>query len=155
MEAKINLVDTPTRAMWRAIAEPIARYNEARVGQAGNHLPLVIALEGFDDNEVVGGLWGTTAYSNLHIELMFIPDPLRNKGLGTRLLHLAEQEAIRRGCHCARVEAYSFGALGFYEHRGYSRFGELQDCPVGHSLLFLRKTLMALNSTGAPPRRVV
>jgi len=141
MEANIVLVENPTRAMWRAIAEPLARYHEEQVGQRADHQLVVMTLAADHSDEISGGLWATTAYANLHIELLFVPAELRRRGLGTRLLELAEQEAARRGCRAAWVETYSFGATAFYEHRGYTRFGELPDHPVGHSRIFLRKSL--------------
>jgi GNAT superfamily N-acetyltransferase len=141
MEANIVLVENPTRAMWRAIAEPLARYHEEQVGQRADHQLVVMTLAADHSDEISGGLWATTAYANLHIELLFVPAELRSHGLGTRLLELAEQEAARRGCRAAWVETYSFGATAFYEHRGYTRFGELPDHPVGHSRIFLRKSL--------------
>ena len=141
MEANIVLVENPTRAMWRAIAEPLARYHEEQVGQRADHQLVVMTLAADHSDEISGGLWATTAYANLHIELLFVPAELRSRGLGTRLLEFAEQEAARRGCRAAWVETYSFGATAFYEHRGYTRFGELPDHPVGHSRIFLRKSL--------------
>jgi len=141
MEANIVRVENPTRAMWRAIADPLARYHEEQVGQRADHQLVVMTLAAEHSDEISGGLWATTAYANLHIELLFVPAELRSRGLGTRLLELAEQEAARRGCRAAWVETYSFGATAFYEHRGYTRFGELPDHPVGHSRIFLRKSL--------------
>jgi GNAT superfamily N-acetyltransferase len=142
MEARIVPIDRPTRAMWNAIAYPLSRYHEERVGQPANRQTLVLALQdaGVD---TIGGLWGAIAYANLHIEMLFVPADLRNQGLGSRLVELAEQEATRRGCHSAWVDTYSFGAPAFYEQRGYARFGELHDHPTGHSRIFLRKSLTA------------
>jgi len=141
MEANIIRVENPTRAMWRAIAEPLARYHEEQVGEPADRQLVVMTLTAEHSDAIAGGLWATTAYANLHIELLFVPAELRSRGLGTRLLELAEQEAMRRGCCAAWTETYSFGASAFYEHRGYTRFGELPDHPVGHSRIFLRKSL--------------
>ena len=102
MEANIVRVENPTRAMWRAIAEPLARYHEEQVGQRADHQLVVMTLAAEHSDEISGGLWATTAYANLHIELLFVPAELRSRGLGTRLLELAEQEAARRRC-CAAL----------------------------------------------------
>ena len=142
MAPRIVPLENPTRALWHTIAEPLARYHEEQVGQPANHRTLALALE-TDDGDIVGGLWGAIAFANLHIELLFVPARLRNHGLGTHLLQRAEQEAVRRGCHAAWVDTYSFGAPMFYQHRGYTRFGELHDHPRGHARIFLRKSLSA------------
>jgi len=148
----IQPIDSPTRAMWHAIAEPLARYNETLAGPSHRML-LVYGL--MEADELIGGLWGITSYRHLHIEMLFIPQSLRNKGLGTELLHRAETEAVARGCSAAWIEAYSFGAVEFYQHRGYSAFGQLDDCPPGHARLFLRKTLRGCQSEDASQRKIV
>jgi GNAT superfamily N-acetyltransferase len=53
----------------------------------------------------------------------------------------AEAEALRRGCHAASLDTYSFQARGFYERLGYSVFGIIDDCPPGHSRIYLIKRL--------------
>ena len=140
MEATVSYIDSPTRAMWRAIAEPLALYNEALAGRSGHHMPLVLVLRSNTD-AIIGGLWSRISFTYLHIEMLFVPEALRNKGLGTQLLQLAERKAAERGCSGAWLQAYSFGAPDFYEHRGYNRFGELQDLPPGHKEVFLWKRL--------------
>ena len=38
--------------------------------------------------------------------------------VGTRVLRQAEEEAVRRGWHAARLDTASFRARGFYEKQG-------------------------------------
>jgi hypothetical protein len=49
----------------------------------------------------------------------------------------AEAEAVRRGCKHARLDTFSFQALGFYQKLGYIEFGRLS----GHSGCFDRHFL--------------
>jgi len=75
MEANIVLVENPTRAMWRAIAEPLARYHEEQVGQRADHQLVVMTLAADHSDEISGGLWATTAYANLHLNCCsFLPN---------------------------------------------------------------------------------
>ncbi|RQX83694.1 hypothetical protein DF034_05110 [Burkholderia anthina] len=39
------------------------------------------------------------------------------------------------------LDTFDFQARTFYEKRGYVRFGELPDYPVGHTRIFLTKKL--------------
>ena len=39
------------------------------------------------------------------------------------------------------LDKFSFQARGFYEKLGYAVFGALEDYPIGHSRMFLRKTI--------------
>ncbi len=59
------------------------------------------------------------------------------------MLELAEQAARGRGCHHAFVDTMSFQARGFYEKHGYTRYGVLDDFPIGHRRFFLQKNLIA------------
>ncbi len=109
--------------------------------------PLVIPLRAAD-GAVIGGFWGCTLFGWLAVQLLFIPAPLRGQKLGTALLAEAEDEARRRGCLGARVEAFDFQAAAFYEKAGYRRFGLLPNFPPGHAQVYLAKALHA-----QPPAR--
>ena len=52
----------------------------------------------------------------------------------------AEVRARERGCHSARLETFSFQALGFYEKLGYQDFARL-GYPPDHHKHFMRKRL--------------
>jgi GNAT superfamily N-acetyltransferase len=95
------------------------------------------------DDRLVGGLYGTTNWSWLHIGLLWVSPAKQNSGLGSALMAAAEKEARRRGCHSAYVSTYSFQAQGFYEKLGYTIFGRLDDFPPGHQRLFLEKKLVS------------
>jgi GNAT superfamily N-acetyltransferase len=86
---------------------------------------------------IVADLFGGWAY----VSLLWIDEPLRNRGLGTRLVTMLEQEALRLGCTHAHLDTYSFEARPFYEKLGYELFATLDDYPAGHCKYFLRKTL--------------
>jgi GNAT superfamily N-acetyltransferase/glutathione synthase/RimK-type ligase-like ATP-grasp enzyme len=92
-----------------------------------------------DTGAVAGGLWGYTLFRWLHVQLLFVPEARRGKGIGATLMALAEAEARDRGCIGAQVTTFSFQAAPFYEKLGYTPFGQLHDYPPGHSLLHLHK----------------
>jgi len=70
-----------------------------------------------------------------------VSDRVRGSSYGTRLMEHIEREAIARGCTDAYLDTFSFQAPEFYKRLGYEVFGELEDFPVGHSRIFLRKRL--------------
>lgn len=92
-------------------------------------------------NTLVGGLLGETYWGWLHISIVWIHGDLRGKGYGTLMLHQAEAEALRRGCHYAHLDTMDWQALDFYEKHGYSIFGVLENLPIGHSRYFMQKSL--------------
>jgi GNAT superfamily N-acetyltransferase len=141
MIPKIMLTDAPTPQMRQAIVEPLVAFNNSRIGRSEVYCPLVILLSDPESDEIVGGLHGSTLFSYLHVDLLFVPESMRGIGMGRKLMMQAEAEAVRRGCHGASLDTFSFQARGFYERLGYSVFGILDDCPPGHSRFYLTKRL--------------
>jgi GNAT superfamily N-acetyltransferase len=91
--------------------------------------------------EVLGGLLGHIWGHWLQVTFLWVAEPIRHRGNGSRLLNIAEDYAIERGCDAATLETHSFQARPFYEKHGYSVFGTLSDYPPGHAKFFLQKKL--------------
>jgi ribosomal protein S18 acetylase RimI-like enzyme len=69
-------------------------------------------------------------------------DELRgHRGLGSRLLYAAEQEARSRSCRKIVLSTHSFQAPDFYFKHGFVVTGEFADYPRGHRSIFLEKLL--------------
>lgn len=88
---------------------------------------------------IAGYLWGGW----LHITLLWVHESVRGQGFGEQLLAAAEAHAQAHGCTDAYLSTFDFQAPEFYRSRGYQTFGELPDCPRGHTHYFLRKRLTA------------
>jgi GNAT superfamily N-acetyltransferase len=148
MNYAIRLTDVPEEATRRAVLDPLVAYNRVKTGR-DDHRPLILTIED-SDGKVIGGLWGRTAYDWLFVELLFVPESVRGRGVGKDLLSRAEREAVTRGCHSAWLDTFEFQARGFYERLGYTCFGELADYPAGSARYFLKKALTstARNGTG-------
>ena len=136
---KITLTDTPDDGMIKALAKKLMDFNKVGSGRPLDYRSLTILVTHPDTDELLGGFWGSTAYSYLHIELLYLPEDLRGAGLGRRLMAQAEEEAIQRRCRGVWLDTFSFQARGFYERLGYIVFGTFEDYPPGHSRFFLRK----------------
>jgi GNAT superfamily N-acetyltransferase len=139
MTFTVRMTDQPDEAIRKAVLDPLVEYNQLRTGR-NDYRPLVLAIED-PDGQVVGGLCGRTAYDWLFVELLFVPESLRGRGVGSDLMLRAEAEAVARGCHSAWLDTFAFQARGFYERIGYTCFGELKDYPVGSARYFMKKTL--------------
>jgi GNAT superfamily N-acetyltransferase len=135
----ITLTDTPDPGARQAILGPLVWFNGQQAGRSEDYRPLAILLSHPDTGEIIGGLWGGTMYSHLHIDLLFIPRELRKAGIGRRLMGDAEAEAVLRGCRGAWLDTFSFQARGFYERLGFAVFGTIEDYPPGHYRFFMKK----------------
>lgn len=148
MNFSLDLTDIAEDSVQQAILAPLRAYNTSKAGTTSKGRPLVIAVRD-GAGEVIGGLWGSTGYEWLFTELLVVPEVLRGQGIGRRLMTMAHEEAISRGCRGAWLDTFDFQARGFYEGLGYSVFGEIPDYPPGHSRLFMRK-LFDRDGVGKP-----
>lgn len=77
----------------------------------------------------------------MYLELLFVDEAHRNKGLASMLLRRVEKEARDIGATLVHTETYDFQAKDFYLKHGYEIFGVLDDCPPGHKRYYLKKKL--------------
>jgi GNAT superfamily N-acetyltransferase len=144
MEYTLTVTDVADKEIRKSILAPLVSYNESQAGPSQGR-PLVVQVRDNTD-AVIGGLWGNTGYGWLFTQLLVVPAALRGQGVGSKLIQLAESEAIARGCHGAWLDTFDFQARTFYERIGYVCFGELPNYPEGFSRFFMRKELARLRS---------
>jgi GNAT superfamily N-acetyltransferase len=133
-----------------AIGAGLAAYNADRF-RPSDTAPLDVLVHD-SSGEPVGGLLGHTSFGLFFLDLFYLPETVRGRGLGSRILALAESEARRRGCTAAFVTTVTFQAPGFYERHGYRRFGEIACPPDGATRIFLTKPLSVEAKDGEPLR---
>jgi GNAT superfamily N-acetyltransferase len=140
LDPTLVLTDAPSADAHRTIDDGLARHG---VEQAGywNARPLGVLIKDPATEQILGGLLGRTSLGLLFIDLVFVPEPLRGREIGTRILRMAEEEAMRRGCRAAVLYTISFQAPDFYEHRGWREFGRIPCDPPGTSRVFMTKEI--------------
>lgn len=104
----------------------------------GEFLGIVVRAEGGD---MVAGLAGATWGGTCEIGQVWVEPDHRGKGLGRRLMEQAEEEVRRRGCSQIVLATHSFQAPGFYKKLGFKEAGRINDYPLGHAKLWMRKSL--------------
>jgi GNAT superfamily N-acetyltransferase len=149
MTLQIVLAENPVAAEREAILKSLVAYNDSRAGASG-FKAIALLLQDQATGEKVGGLWASSFYNWLYIELLFVPESLRGSGFGSELVRRAEMIAIARDCVGVWLDTFGFQALGFYQKLGYEMFGALEDHPRGSRRCFLRK-LLASGGSGTPP----
>ena len=110
---------------------------------APEHAPRPLHVIIYDDQgAIAGGLIGESQFSWLKVQLVAVREDLRRQGAGSRLMHLAEEEGLRRGCRYVCLDTMSYQAPAFYQKLGYRTAGELPDWDShGHTQYFFIKTL--------------
>lgn len=121
------------------VRESLSEFNNNCVG-SDNHTPL--SFVEYDANgNIIAGIVGGTYWGWLYIDVLWVHENHRGKGIGTKLLAKAEKEAACRGCHHAHLDTMSWQAPGFYKKYGYEIIGVLPDIPSGHQKYLLTKAL--------------
>ena len=130
---------SPTENEIERIRRELKQFNNETVGEDG-HAPLNI-VEYDPNGNIVGGILGGTYWGWMYVDILWVEESHRHKGIGSKILREAEKEAIRRGCHHVHLDTMSWQAPGFYKNHGYEVIGILPDIPSGNQKYLLMKAL--------------
>ncbi len=139
MAYEITLEAKPDAEEVRVLLEGLHLHNMLHSG-GGEAEYLAIFLRD-ENHQVVGGMFGWTAYGYLRIDVLWMREELRGQGFGQQLLAAAEAEGKRRGCQFAMLDSFSFQAPEFYQQRGYHEFAVLDQVAGSQTWHFLKKEL--------------
>lgn len=122
------------------VGQQLREYNYRFVGEypPAQHIRLNARAA---DGAVVGGLRALVVLGWLRVEVLWVADAARGQGLGSALLHEAEQQARALGAQQAALETFEWQAPRFYEKQGYTRAATLDDYAGGYYLAIMRKQL--------------
>jgi GNAT superfamily N-acetyltransferase len=96
-----------------------------------------------EDGNVLGGVTGSTQLSWLRLDVLGVREGSRGRGVGRRLVTMAEEEAVRRGCRHAFADTMEHQSPGFFQRLGYGVVGKLDDWDShGQSKFLLVKRLV-------------
>lgn len=129
----------PSKEEMDYVRESLTQFNNERVGADGHE---VLSFVEYDkDGAVIGGIIGGTYWGWMYVDILWVHEAHRQKGIGAKLLLEAEKEAVRRGCHHVHLDTMSWQAPAFYQKHGYEIVGILPDIPKGNQKYLLQKTL--------------
>ena len=82
-----------------------------------------------EEENILGGITGTTFWYHLHIDFLWVDESLRGKGYGKQLLDNIEAKAKDNNCNLIQLDTFSFQAPNFYQKYGYEVVGVIKDHP--------------------------
>jgi GNAT superfamily N-acetyltransferase len=126
-----------SRALWKGLVQ----FNRSQAGPLRYKRHVISARD--ENGRLLGGIILQSYLRETYVELLWLSEKARRAKLGTRLLGEAERCARERGSDLIHLNTYSFQAPGFYEKRGYRRFGSIAGSPRGGSRHFYVKRLQA------------
>ena len=128
--------DDPPREACDILLQGLITMNEPMLGPRDVRALAVLARS---HGRLEGGLVGKSGRGMLYLDLLWVRPEQRGKGLGSRLLAIAEAEAKARGCNGVWLDTYDYQARPFYERHGYAVFGTLGGFANGHVRFFMSK----------------
>ena len=94
-----------------------------------------------EPGEIVAAVNGHTWGGCCVVAHLWVHELHRGRGLGRLLLQAVEAEASRRNCEQIVLSTHSFQAPDFYRRLGFEPVGHIEDYPIGHQSIYLRKRL--------------
>lgn len=94
-----------------------------------------------EKNTIVGGCAGDNMYGSLFVAQLWVAEPLRGKGYGTKLMGHAEKLARDSGCAFMAGNTFDWEALEFYKKLGFTVELERKGFDKNSVFCFLRKDL--------------
>lgn len=135
---EFHYTPAPTPADLSALTEILTAANTAAGWPHANYQEVGFFLRDAHGT-ALGGLSGYLLYDWLFVQFLAVPEALRGKGLGERLLRCAEQFARQHGAIGMWLDTFAFGPVNYYAKLGFTVVGAIDDHPRGSRRVFLQK----------------
>ena len=121
----------------------LRRYDEAFAPREHEYLCIGKKVTDGNGRIIAGLVGGVDGWNGTDIDALWVDDPYRRQGIGTRLLREFELEAKENGASVVFIEAFDWNA-GFFKKNGYdTETGRLEDYPRGHTMYCIQKSLLS------------
>ena len=119
----------------------LRRYDSIIAPREHEYIPLSKKITDEEGRIVAGFVGGVDGWNGTDIDALWVDDPYRRQGIGTRLLREFERAAKENGADTMFIEAYDWN-VGFFRKNGYETVtGMLEDYPKGHTMYCMQRPL--------------
>ena len=122
------------------IGKQLREYNSSQAPRLHEYIPLTKKLVDDDGNMIAAIFAGVGTWNEFDFDMIWVDEPYRNQGIGSKLLADTEREAKEHGAYTS-AWGVSDWSSGFFRKNGYTVVGTLEDFPKGHCLCLLEKKL--------------
>lgn len=136
-------IEIATAEECRIVDQGIVAYNHSKVpfSQDPAFIPFRWVIRDGQGTVLAGIIASMYCWNCVYVDVLWVTEDRRGKGLGSRLLGETERFARENGCHLIHLDTFDFQAKQFYEKHGYEVFGVLNDCPPGHKRYYMKKEI--------------
>ncbi len=122
------------------IDDKLVEYNWSQVPAVHDFEYIGRKIQG-DQNEPLAACFAGVNFWNIaFVEMLWVDEPQRNKGIGSCLLSEIEREAKKTGACIVMIDARDWN-VDFFKKLGYTVYCTLEDYPNGYSKYKLMKRL--------------
>jgi ribosomal protein S18 acetylase RimI-like enzyme len=143
-DLKIILNENGKPDVNREIYSGLKAYNESKVGPY-TFYPYTIHVES-DDLRVIAGLKGDIFGNLARVDLLWVHEDYRKKGIGSMLIDTLEKFAKEKKCDLIHLDTADFQAKGFYLKCGFNVVATLDNHFMGREGYIMRKTYTSIFS---------
>ena len=122
------------------IDDKLVEYNLSQVPAMHDFEWIGRKIPGDHGNPVAAGFAGVNFWNIAFLELLWVDEPCRNRGIGSRLLSDIERKAKKSGASLALLEARDWNA-DFFKKSGYNVYCTIENYPSGYSKYKMYKRL--------------
>ncbi|OPA73312.1 hypothetical protein BVG16_29350 [Paenibacillus selenitireducens] len=124
------------------VRQHLIAYNLSQVSGLTDNVGTIEITMSDDNDVVVAGITASIYWKQMHVDFLWVDESLRGQHKGSELLAKAEDIARQHHCRYIQLDTFSFQAPDFYQKRGYTVFGILEDSPCdGAKQYFLKKII--------------
>ena len=88
---------------------------------------------------IVAVFAGVGNWNQLNINMIWVDEPYRNRGIGSELLAEIEREGKEIGAYFAFIELSADWNAAFFRKNGYAEAGSWEDVPKGHVTYVMKR----------------
>ncbi len=122
------------------IDDKLVEYNWSQVPAAHDFAYIGRRIPGDDGGPAAAGFARVNFWNIAFLEMLWVEEPRRNQGMGSRLLSDIEREAKKNGAYIVLADARDWN-VDFFRKLGYTVYCTLEDCPKGYGIYKLLKQL--------------
>lgn len=144
---ELEIVDDPSQELVERLSTALYEHNCRVTGT--RDLRTFAILKRSDDGSIEGGATGWTRWGWIYLDILWVEETHRGRGIGKALLEASEMLGRRRGCSLMTVDTASFQVPEFYRKLGFQEMFALDIPQHGFRKFQFRKGLEPLEELEA------